>query len=360
MKSGPELHATELVPFKALVSSADPIPSVMTGHMALPNVTGDDTPCSLSRHATTHLLRDEMGYPGLIVTDCLEMEAVAKAYGSEEGAVMSLAAGADIVMICHTMRRQRGAVEAAYRAVEDGRLSLADLRASGERIRALKEKYCGSWDAVLEQRGLDPAGLEKIKRANLALSKQAYAASLALVRDPRGTLPLKDGASSLLLLTPRMESVNLAVDDAEGVLRNADGTKRNTAGPSYLAFAKAFSGHVDDLRHIVYSAESIHTALPDVSTVQSIVVALRNADRSSWQIDFLRKVVDACSSSAAKIVIVSTCTPYDLLDVDHAGIREVAYLATFEFTKPALENVADALFMADKSVGKVPVLRGEI
>ncbi|EIN05844.1 glycoside hydrolase [Punctularia strigosozonata HHB-11173 SS5] len=365
MKSRAELDATELVPFKALVgsfSSAEPIPSIMTGHMALPNITGDDTPCSLSRAVTTGLLRIDMKYSGVIVTDCLEMEAVAETYGSEGGAVMSLEAGADIVMICHRIDRQRGALEATYRAIEQGRLFIDELRISGERIRALKDKYCGTWNDVATKHILDSVALAKLKRENLALAQEAYATSIALVRDLNGTLPLVGGASAgLALFTPQMESVNLAVDDAEGVLRTADGTKRNTAGPSYLALAQALSAHVEnDIQHVVYTPQSADAEFPDLGGAKSVVFALRNADRSAWQLDMLRRVVDAARAAQAKLVLVSTCTPYDLLDVEIPGVREAAYLATFEFTKPALETAANVIFGVTKPTGKVPVLGGKV
>lgn len=98
LKTKAELREMELIPFQGLIDAK--IPTIMTGHMALPLVTGDDTPSSLSRSITTDLIRDEMGFKGVIVTDCLEMEAVAQLYGGSEGAaVMSLQAGADIAMI---------------------------------------------------------------------------------------------------------------------------------------------------------------------------------------------------------------------------------------------------------------------
>ena len=87
MRSINELEDVELVPFKFLISQN--IATIMTGHMALPLIVGGDTPCSLSREITTDLLREKMGFRGVVVTDCLEMEAVAETYGSEQGAVMA-------------------------------------------------------------------------------------------------------------------------------------------------------------------------------------------------------------------------------------------------------------------------------
>lgn len=135
MKTKDQLQATELIPFKNLIEDNQSIATIMTGHMALPLITGDDTPSSLSREITTNLLRAELNYQGVIVTDCLEMDAVLATYGAEGGAVKALGAGADIIMICHTMSRHLGAIEATYKAVEAGTLNLEELRKSTERIQ---------------------------------------------------------------------------------------------------------------------------------------------------------------------------------------------------------------------------------
>ena len=169
MSSKDTLSATELVPFKALVENQ--VATIMTGHMALPLITGDDTPCSLSRQITTNLLKEEMGYDGVIVTDCLEMEAVAEKYGSEGGAVLALQAGADVVMICHTMSRQQGAIERTYAAVSDNSLSISSLRESGRRIAALKTQLAGTWDEVLSSNS--SISIQRILSAT-AMSRISY------------------------------------------------------------------------------------------------------------------------------------------------------------------------------------------
>lgn len=249
MATKEDLVQTELVPFKALVESD--VATIMTGHMALPVVTGDDTPCSLSRKITTDLLRDEMQFRGVIVTDCLEMEAVAEKYGSEGGAVMALQAGADVVMICHRIARQQGAVEKTYAAVAEGSLALSELEQSGKRIAALKDAFAGTWDDVLSS-SVDGDKWGALKNTNAALSAQAYTASMTLLQNNPQVLPLSSSQKPIVVFTPRKESINLAVDDAEGVLRDAEGRLRNTAGPSYYAFAEAI-GRRAAMQHIVYA-----------------------------------------------------------------------------------------------------------
>ena len=209
-KTERELHETELVPFRALIEAR--VATIMTGHMALPLMVGEDdkeTPCSCSRTVTRELLRHELGFEGVIVTDCLEMAAVAAKYTSQKGAVLSLQAGADVVMICHTMGLQTGAIAETYKAVEKGELSLAELRESGGRIDKLKARFSGTWKSALAE--LDEGGLAEIVEAHAKLSDRAYGASTAVIQGPLPDV----GPGPVLVLTPEMESVNKAVDDAE-------------------------------------------------------------------------------------------------------------------------------------------------
>ena len=345
------LAATELVPFRALVDGG--VASIMTGHMALPLVAGDDAPCSLSRAITTDLLRGELGFRGVVVTDCLEMDAVARTYGVARGAVSALAAGADVVMVCHTFARHVGALEAAYAAVRDGALSMADLRASGARVAAMKDAFAGAWDDVL--RPFDAARVAALQRENVALSARAYAATIAHLPGSRPFAPLARTGPAVLF-TPRMESLNRAVDDAESELRDAAGRLRNTVGPSYAAFAQAVALRAPAVEHVVYGpGEAVPAPLAEnLRAAGSVVFATRNGyDKGAWQVAFLREVVGAVGEdAAARMVAVSTCAPYDLLAVGDLGVPA---LATFEFTVPALAAAAAAIYGESPVSGTVPV-----
>ncbi|KAF9219338.1 glycoside hydrolase family 3 protein [Gyrodon lividus] len=357
-KTASQLNETEMVPFRALVEAK--VATIMTGHMALPLVTKDDdkqTPSSCSRTITTDLLRNQMGFEGVIVTDCLEMDAVAAKYTSQKGAVLCLVAGADIVMICHTTAWQKGAVEETYKAVENGKLSLQELKKSGKRIEGLKNKFAGTWNTVLTD--LDETVLAELIAKNRSLSASSYAASTALVRGP---LPdLSKAPKPVIVLTPEMESLNKAVDDVEDVLRSSSGQVKNTAGPHYLAFAASVSARRSGSQHFVYSRLS--TPDDDVSSEVSgalcsqgirpagIIFVTRNADRSTWQIEYLRKLKKHIPNGAAAIILAS-CAPYDLMIAPDIGYP---CLASFEYTPPALEAAAAVIFGEAAVNGRIPV-----
>ncbi|KAF7970407.1 hypothetical protein HWV62_24211 [Athelia sp. TMB] len=349
------LQTTALPPFAALIGEGTA--TVMTGHMALPLVTKDELPCSLSRRITTGLLRDEMGFKGVVVTDCLEMDAVMAEYGSEGAAVRALKAGADVVMICHTFKKQRGAVELAWKAAQESEWNAEEIKASSKRVRALKEKFAGTWEEVLGNT-LDETEVQRLKAVHAELSQRAYAASIAVVRGP---LPTISPGVKVFVLTPEMQSLNKAVDDAEGVLRTADGGHvRNTAGPTYLRLGAFVSARAPSSRHIVYSKKAFNTE--ELRDADVVLFVTRNADQSPWQLEHLESLLDAKETEGpgglkAEIVVLQSCGPYDLLKMKRRALT-VPSLACFEFTPPAFEAAVNVLYGDKEATGVVPVLGG--
>ncbi|MGW2838149.1 glycoside hydrolase family 3 protein [Streptomyces sp. NPDC001493] len=142
------LHARELVPFKAAIAAGSK--SVMSAHILLPALD-PDRPATLSPQILTGLLRGELGYEGLIVTDAVEMQAIAATYGIERGSVLAIAAGADALCVGGgleddaTVERLRDALVAAVRGGELAEERLADAAA---RVRALASWTRGARGAV--------------------------------------------------------------------------------------------------------------------------------------------------------------------------------------------------------------------
>ena len=107
----------------------------MVGHIALPAVTGEDTPACLSREIATGLLREQLGFEGLAVTDSLSMQAITDAYTPAETAVLAVQAGMDLLLMPEDLE---GAVEGILDAVESGQLSQARIDESVMRILSVK------------------------------------------------------------------------------------------------------------------------------------------------------------------------------------------------------------------------------
>jgi beta-N-acetylhexosaminidase len=346
-KDTTSLAQTDLIPFRAACEAGSA--SIMVGHMALPSITGNTEPASLSRAVIGGLLRESLAYGGVAVTDCLEMEAVAaRSGGVPSAAVDALRAGADIAMICHRLDRQQGALEAAYDAVQSGSLGHDELRTSGLRIARLKDTFAGGWEQVLG-REFDEAGWARSKAEHAELSRQTYAASIALVRNPAGAVIPLSKSGTAVVLTPRMVALNAAVDD-------------DAAGSSYVALAEAVSRHVGGASvHAVYSPEeSLGAELRDaIERATSVLVVTCNADRSAWQLDRLREVLRLRKSR--RVVVLASCAPYDLLgETDIEGLCDVGYVASFEFTVGALEAAVEVVFGEVVAKGTVPVCGGNV
>ena len=355
LKSLDEIRQEELIPFRSLI--AEGVPTIMTGHMALPKITGSDVPCSISKDITSTLLRGELGFTGVVVTDCLEMDAVAESYGVENGALMALEAGADIAMICHTPEKQKGAVELVHAALTSGKLALDSMRESRGRIADLKLKFAGNWSDVLDP-VFDSGRKIQLKSENIALSESAYLASTALIIDRTRALPIPKGGA-VIFFTPENESLNRAVDDAEAVLRTKNGNIKNTAAPSDIFFGSSISARTQNMYHVVYPKDLTVTEElgKKLSIAKYIIFATRNADRSAWQLRALSAIAEV-KNADAEVIIISTCAPYDLLNAKFDIPFE--YLSTFEFTRPALETVTRVIFGEAKPAGKVPVLGGNV
>lgn len=128
-----ELYQTELVPFMAAEESG--VDAVMAAHISVPNVTGDNTPSSLSYYMITEVLRKQLGYSGLIITDSLGMGAVSNVYNSSQSAVMAFKAGNDMLLMPPDFH---GAVKGISDAVKRG--EIAESRIDESLYRIVKAK----------------------------------------------------------------------------------------------------------------------------------------------------------------------------------------------------------------------------
>ncbi len=132
-----EMRAIHLVPFLEVI--ADGVACVMTSHPVYPNLDPSGVPATFSRRIATDYLRGELGFPGVVVSDDLEMGAVAETCPIGEAAVRAAAAGHDLLLICHTEGAQRAAARALVDAYGSGAQPQDELVAAAERVRQLHQ-----------------------------------------------------------------------------------------------------------------------------------------------------------------------------------------------------------------------------
>ncbi len=183
------LEALELVPFKALIEAG--IPGVMSAHVVFPALD-EEVPATLSSPVLSGLLRENLGFSGLVVTDFMDMAAIAKNYGAGEAAVRSVLAGADLVLLGPDLERQREVYAALQEALRSGRLSEARVREAVARSEAVARRYPSNPQA-------QSAGAQATQ-ARLALEVAERAATLLWNDD---VLPLASNAN-VLVVSPKL------------------------------------------------------------------------------------------------------------------------------------------------------------
>lgn len=136
-----ELRRTELVPFRAQIAAGAEV--IMAAHISLPEISGNDAPATMLPEVIGGILRGELGFRGVVVTDSLSMGAVTQYYSSGEAAVLAVKAGADMLLMPDDPAEAKRALLAA---VKRGEISAARIDESAARILALKKKY-GLWES---------------------------------------------------------------------------------------------------------------------------------------------------------------------------------------------------------------------
>lgn len=132
------LKEIELLPFKH--AAENDVAAIMTAHVLYKGLD-EKYPATLSKKIIHNLLRKEIGFNGLVITDDLEMKAISDNYSVGEAAIGALSAGADIILVCKEHRKQKDAFEAILKSVKDNIISEKRIDESIERITAVKKRY---------------------------------------------------------------------------------------------------------------------------------------------------------------------------------------------------------------------------
>ncbi|MDM5177707.1 beta-N-acetylhexosaminidase [Massilia sp. DJPM01] len=313
------LRAVELVPFRAAIAGG--VDAIMTAHVAFPAIEADPSvPATLSRAVLTGLLREEMGYEGVIISDCLEMGAIADGVGVAAGAVATLQAGVDIVLISHREDQQRAALAAVSDAVTQGAIGAQRIDDALARVRRVKQaRAVGGW----RERTATPSGL--MTAASIALAKKVQKAALRVQGEFR---PL-DRTLPVSLITVEVRSRSEVDEVANG---------RNNEARSSMLPALKQAGF--DVREYAMSADALDAevaaAIAFAAGAPQIVVQTYNAMLVEGQ----RRLLAAMPSD--KLWVVAGRLPYDLDLAPQAQGRLAAFGCRPAALEPVVERLAGA------------------
>ncbi|KAH8426914.1 putative beta-N-acetylglucosaminidase [Aspergillus melleus] len=319
-KTRDQLEQCELRPFRRAV--AEGIEAVMTAHISLPALGDSNLPATLSADAL-NILREDMQYDGMVVTDCLEMDGIRATYGTEQGAVLALGAGSDSIMICHTYDVQVASINRVIEAVESGKIPMARLKEAHRRVTKVKREFL-SWDAALQSRGLD--GLVSINDKALKLATDTYSQSATIVREKPGVFyKLFDESSTVVFLFPGEKTPAGGAVDGEGL-----GRKGSYNATEYLEILKKQSANATEIRYGEPGLSSEEWSLVEAADV--VVFTSINARESQYQ----RNLGLELPQRARNLVAIAACSPYDFLD----DVSIETYVTTYE---PTIEAFSAAV-----------------
>ncbi|GAC1543690.1 MAG: glycoside hydrolase family 3 protein [Candidatus Velthaea sp.] len=311
------LRTRDLVPFASSVSS-EAASLVMSAHIVI-EALDPENPATMSRRILTGLLRGELGFDGAIVTDCLEMDAIAERTGTARGARLALAAGADLLLISHRLDRAEEAVAEIVGAVESGELPRERLESAARRVGALRARYAM----------LAPC-------AEALDSTLPLAAARAAVTVVRGDVRLRGDAA-------------VTVISFEGAIADgAAGTR--TQAPSLSAELRARRWKSEVMRvPLEPDADDLDLLLAHLPSLgdRNFVVMTRRAHLYPAQAHAVERILALVPNA----IVLSAREPYDA-----ALFRAARHLACiYGDERISLEGAADVLSGRAEAAGTLPV-----
>ncbi|KAL4897151.1 glycoside hydrolase superfamily [Aspergillus ambiguus] len=332
-KTRDQLDQCELRPFRR--AAIEGVEAVMTAHISLPNIGDGKLPATLSADAL-NILRKDMQYDGMIITDCLEMDGIRATYGTEQGAALALGAGCDSIMICHTHAVQVGSIHQICQAIESGQIPHSRLDEAYRRVTSLKSRFL-SWDTACKTQSLE--NLRLLNEQGVSLAQEAYLRSVTIVRDKPQILPLpKD--SNIVFLFPGEKTPAGGAVDGEGL-----GRKGEYNASHYLLVLQAWNKNVTEIRYGTAGLSAEQWSL--VEAADAVIFTSINARESQYQ----KALGLALPHHARKLIAIAACNPYDFLE---DPVIET-YVATYEPTIEAFTAAAAAIFSPSSVKGALPV-----
>ncbi len=327
-KDREHMDSIELKPFEtAIAHGAD---SIMTAHMAVPAIEPEDIPATVSPKVLTGLLRNELKFKGIIITDAMDMQGLTKEFPGAEASVRAILAGADVLLMPPDPER---AINAVVTAVQQGRISRKRIDESALRVLVAKihlglnRNKLVNVDTiadVLEAKESDESAQHVSDRA------------VTLVKNEGGVVPLKNASQACVIIA------------VQG--------RASLSGPR---FAQEFARRAKDARIVTVDSTMPLAALQaeagDTGACSAIVVSA-NVTVAAYQGDIalggdLAPFIEKLTAGPVPVVMVAVGNPYLLASFP----KVAAYLATFSITVPSELSAVKALFGQMPVTGHMPV-----
>jgi beta-N-acetylhexosaminidase len=319
-----EIEKVDLPPFRSAIKSG--VDTVMSAHIVVPALDSSGRPATLSKPILTDVLRKELGYKGVIITDALTMDAL-KQFGEEKVPVAAIEAGVDVLLM---PKKMDVAYNAVLEAVKNGRIPEKRIDESVKRILKLKQKR-----GLFKNPYVDEGEIDGVVGTPQHLSTaQAIAdKSVTLVKNESGTLPLQENSGEKALVTG-YGATGFGLNAVENLARAIE--ERGLA-------TEAFQTGIN----------------PNEAQIDAAVLKARESDLvivttgKAW--DPNRKgqqeLVKRLLGTGKPIVVAAVYDPYDIAHFPEAE----TYVATYGFRAVSMEALSRVLFGEVNPSGKLPV-----
>jgi beta-glucosidase-like glycosyl hydrolase/CubicO group peptidase (beta-lactamase class C family) len=339
------LDSVELVPFRALVRGR--IGAVMIAHLEVPAVEGGQAlPSTLSRPVVEGLLRTELGFDGIVITDAMDMGALVKNFGSDSAAVRAVEAGVDILLI---LPDEDGAVAAIAQAVRTGRIPESRIERSVRKVLGVK------WDLglVRERRvAIDSIPSVVGTPEHLLLAREIARNSITVLKND-GVLPLERSTQRRMLAIVASDAENYRTE----IHRPTSPWPNEVAGDYFVSLVrKRHGGPVETVRlDPTSNALDFELLRKKVLAADVVLCPVFSKARSGTGIlglpPAVAKFLDSLPSFGTPVVLVSLGSPYAAAAIPGAE----AALCAYSDAEPSTEAVVEALYGEIPARGRLPV-----
>ncbi|KIW63167.1 hypothetical protein PV04_10034 [Phialophora macrospora] len=364
------LSQSALIPFRAAIAHG--IDSMMVGGVAMASSQVNVMHACLSEQIVRDLLRHELRFDGVVVSECLEMEALSRNIGISGGTVMAFKAGCDLILTCRTLSVQEDAINGLTAGLDNGMIERFRVQESVQRILNMKAKYT-SWEKAFAPTGID--NLARLQPLHTSLSTTAYNKSITVVRDQNHYLPLSrviNADEELLLLTPLVKP--LPASALFHLLQNESTTVPHLGrSPSIDTNTSIMSGEQvfrelgrmlaryrnGKISHTSYTANGVRPLHENLlNRARGVVVVTADAGRNMYQNAFAKHISMLCKLSVGPdgttrekpCVVVAVSSPFDFASDTSIG----TYVCTYDFTESALQALVQVLYGELTPAGVLP------
>ena len=302
---------------------------MMTAHLAIPSIDGADAPpATLSPNIISELLRHELGYDGVVITDAMDMRAIRQGEALREDAFRAVKAGVDLLLVTSDPLDQTRIYESLLEAAQTGRLSTGEMEASLSRISRLKKWLSGQPPAP------DISIIQCASHRQVA--DEIALRSITLVRDRANLLPIHlEPDQKIAVIVPVPQD-----------LTPADTSSFVT--PKLAESIRFYHPRVEEV-HMSYAPGEQETAeiSERMSDCDLIVVGTINAYTQAEQAEFVRTI----HRKGVPVITIAMRLPYDLAAIPEAP----TFICTYSILEPSMRAVAMALFGHCEMKGLLPV-----